>query len=123
MIRSDSMPSLSWNRTIADCSNLQTRVYEKIRFPRVRRAQTNGEDLRDRWHSALGRSIEGEEINPATLLIRVSRTAWLKTKVLTLQQNAVLYDYDAEADTRKRWPEMSALVSEELRTGNITPLC
>jgi hypothetical protein len=35
----------------------------------------------------------------------------------------VLYDYDAEADTRKRWPEISALVLEELRAGNITPLC
>ncbi|OCT47683.1 monooxygenase [Cladophialophora carrionii] len=86
---------------------LATRVYEKIRFPRVRRAQTNGEDLRDRWHSALDRIGEGGEIDPASLLIK----------------NAVLYDYDAEADTRKRWPEMSALVSEELRTGNITPLC
>ena len=53
-------------------SNIQTRVYEKIRFPRVRRAQTNGEDLRDRWHSALDRIGEGEEIDPNTLLIRVS---------------------------------------------------
>ena len=43
--------------------------------------------------------------------------------MLTREQNAVLYEYDAEADTRKRWLEMSALVSEELRTGNITPLC
>lgn len=58
--------------TISNSSKLQTRVYEKIRFPRVRRAQTNGEDLRDRWHSALERSIEGEEIDPNTLLIKVS---------------------------------------------------
>ncbi|KIW69392.1 hypothetical protein PV04_05271 [Phialophora macrospora] len=86
---------------------LATRVYEKIRFPRVRRAQTNGEDLRDRWHSALDRIGEGGEIDPDSLLIK----------------NAVLYDYDAEADTRKRWPEMSALVADELRTGKITPLC
>jgi hypothetical protein len=46
-------------------------VYEKIRFPRVRQAQTNGEDLRDRWHSALDKIGEGEEHDPASLLIRV----------------------------------------------------
>ncbi|EXJ95671.1 hypothetical protein A1O1_00793 [Capronia coronata CBS 617.96] len=86
---------------------LATRVYEKLRFPRVRRAQTNGEDLRDRWHSALDKVGEGEEIDPDSILIK----------------NNVLYDYDAEADTRKRWPELSALVSEELKTGKITPLC
>lgn len=86
---------------------LQTRVYEKIRFPRVRRAQTNGEDLRDRWHTALDRVGEGEAIDPDSILIK----------------NNVLYDYDAEADTAKRWPEISKIVAEELRTGNITPLC
>ncbi|KAL2404110.1 FAD-dependent monooxygenase roqM [Exophiala dermatitidis] len=86
---------------------LATRVYEKIRFPRVRRAQTNGEDLRDRWHTALDKVGDGEEIDPDSILIR----------------NNVLYDYDAEADTIKRWPELSAQVAEELRTGKITPLC
>lgn len=86
---------------------LATRVYEKIRFPRVRRSQTNGEDLRNRWHSALDRVGEGEEIDPDSVLIK----------------NNVLYDYDAEADTIKQWPEMSRIVNEELRTGNITPLC
>ncbi|KAL2441445.1 FAD-dependent monooxygenase roqM [Exophiala dermatitidis] len=86
---------------------LATRVYEKIRFPRVRRAQTNGEDLRDRWHTALDKVGDGEEIDPDSILIK----------------NNVLYDYDAEADTIKRWPELSAQVAEELRTGKITPLC
>ncbi|EXJ89779.1 hypothetical protein A1O3_02846 [Capronia epimyces CBS 606.96] len=86
---------------------LATRVYEKIRFPRVRRAQTNGEDVRDRWHSALDKVRDGQEIERDSILIK----------------NHVLYDYDAEADTKKRWPELSALVSEELRTGQITPLC
>ncbi|GAB7357031.1 hypothetical protein MBLNU459_g7856t1 [Dothideomycetes sp. NU459] len=32
---------------------LATRTYEKLRFDRVRSSQTNGEDVRDRWHSAL----------------------------------------------------------------------
>lgn len=50
----------------------KTRVYEKIRFPRVRRAQTNGEDVRDRWHSALDKVAEGEEIDPYSVHIRVS---------------------------------------------------
>ncbi|KIW74952.1 hypothetical protein Z517_11723 [Fonsecaea pedrosoi CBS 271.37] len=86
---------------------LATRVYEKIRFPRVRRAQTNGEDLRDRWHTALDRIGDGDEIDRDSILIK----------------NNVLYDYDAEADTRKRWAEMAALVGEELRTGKISPLC
>ncbi|KAJ4509089.1 FAD-dependent monooxygenase roqM [Exophiala dermatitidis] len=86
---------------------LATRVYEKIRFPRVRRAQTNGEDLRDRWHTALDKVGDGEEIDPDSILIK----------------NNVLYDYDAEADTIKRWPELSAQVAEELKTGKITPLC
>ena len=47
----------------------------------------------------------------------------IEMRVLRLDQNAVLYEYDAEADTRKRWLEMSTQVSEELRTGSITPLC
>ncbi|KEF62507.1 uncharacterized protein A1O9_00480 [Exophiala aquamarina CBS 119918] len=51
---------------------LATRVYEKIRFPRVRRAQTNGEDVRDRWHSALDKVADGEEIDPYSIHIRVS---------------------------------------------------
>jgi hypothetical protein len=38
----------------------------------VRRAQTNGEDLRDRWHSALDRMGEGDEIDPDSLLIKVN---------------------------------------------------
>ncbi|KAK4946525.1 hypothetical protein LTR10_014377 [Elasticomyces elasticus] len=86
---------------------LATRVYEKIRFPRVRRAQTNGEDLRDRWHTALELVGEGEAIDPDSILIK----------------NNVLYSYDAEADTVKQWPEMSRIVAEELKTGKITPLC
>lgn len=38
-------------------------------------------------------------------------------------RNRWLYAYDAEADTVERWDEVSEKVSEELKTGNITPLC
>ena len=48
-----------------------TRVYEKLRFARVRMSQANGEDLRDRWHSALRQANEGEEINPDDVKIKV----------------------------------------------------
>src|SRR4051812_4984609 len=104
----------------------QTRVYEKIRFPRVRRAQTNGEDVRDRWHSALDKVADGEEIDPKTIFIRVSYILSRGNEFrngLTRSQNRILYDYDAEAETRKQWPQLSLLVMEELRSGNITPLC
>lgn len=43
-----------------------------MRFPRVRRSQTNGEDLRDRWHTALDRVAEGGEIDRASILIKVN---------------------------------------------------
>ncbi|KAI5867561.1 putative monooxygenase [Durotheca rogersii] len=86
---------------------LATRVYEKIRFGRTRQSQTNGADLRDRWHNALKHVAEGVEIDPDSIKMR----------------NRWLYAYDAEADTYARWDEVSAQVAEELRTGNITPLC
>ncbi len=86
---------------------LATRVYEKLRFPRVRLSQTNGEDVRDRWHSALKNVDANVVIDPESVKIK----------------NRWLYDFDAEADTRKRWHEVAPIVEEELRTGNITPLC
>ncbi|KAJ9631710.1 hypothetical protein H2203_000109 [Taxawa tesnikishii (nom. ined.)] len=85
---------------------LATRTYEKLRFARTRQSQTNGEDLRDRWHSALKNVNEGVEIDPESVKIR----------------NRWLYAFDAEADTMTRWNEVSSKVSEELRTGNVTPL-
>ena len=86
---------------------LATRVYEKLRFNRVRQSQTNGEDLRDRWHSILDKVDADAEIDPEDVKIK----------------NRWLYDFDAEADTRKRWEEVSALVSKEIASGSITPLC
>lgn len=86
---------------------MQTRCYEKLRFKRTRSSQTNGEDLRDRWHNALKNVDEGVEIDPESVKMR----------------NRWLYAFDAEADTLERWDEMAALVAEELRTGRITPLC
>ncbi|KAI2634796.1 putative monooxygenase [Hypomontagnella submonticulosa] len=86
---------------------LATRCYEKLRFKRTRSSQTNGEDLRDRWHNALKNVDEGVEIDPESVKMR----------------NRWLYAFDAEADTLERWDEMAALVAEELRTGRITPLC
>jgi len=86
---------------------LATRVYEKLRFPRVRLSQTNGEDVRDRWHSALKDVDDNVAIDPESVKIK----------------NRWLYDFDAEADTRKRWHEFAPMVQEELHTGKITPLC
>ncbi|KAI0116642.1 putative monooxygenase [Hypoxylon sp. NC0597] len=86
---------------------LATRCYEKLRFKRTRASQTNGEDLRDRWHNALKDVDEGVEIDPESIKMR----------------NRWLYAFDAEADTVERWDEVSSLVAEELRTGKISPLC
>jgi len=77
-----------------------------LRFARTRQSQTNGEDLRDRWHNALKNVNEGIEIDPESVKMR----------------NRPLYAFDAEADALQRWHEVSSLVAEELRTGNITPL-
>ncbi|KAH7064443.1 salicylate hydroxylase [Paraphoma chrysanthemicola] len=85
---------------------LATRVYEKLRFARVRQSQRNGEDLRNRWHNALKNLDDNEEINPEDVMIR----------------NRWLYSFDAEADTRRRWQEVSALVARELDIGEVTPL-
>lgn len=49
----------------------QTRVYEKLRFDRVRKCQKNGEDVRDRWHSALRILEAGEKLDPDQVKIRV----------------------------------------------------
>ncbi|KAF2965860.1 hypothetical protein GQX73_g7749 [Xylaria multiplex] len=82
-------------------------TYEKLRFARTRASQSNGEDLRDRWHNALKDIDDGVEIDPESLKIR----------------NRWLYSFDAEEDTLGRWEEVSSLVSRELQTGEITPLC
>jgi hypothetical protein len=50
----------------------QTRVYEKLRFSRVRQSQLNGEDIRDRWHNALKNLDEDVEIDPEDVKMRVS---------------------------------------------------
>ncbi|KAJ2986226.1 hypothetical protein NUW58_g5125 [Xylaria curta] len=86
---------------------LATRTYEKLRFARTRASQSNGEDLRDRWHNALKDIDDGVEIDPESLKIR----------------NRWLYAFDAEADALERWEEISSLVAQELLTGKITPLC
>ncbi|KAI1475190.1 putative monooxygenase [Daldinia eschscholtzii] len=86
---------------------LATRSYEKLRFGRTRASQTNGEDLRDRWHNALKDVDDGVDIDPESVKMR----------------NRWLYAFDAEADTFERWDEVSSLVANELKTGKITPLC
>ncbi|CRG86638.1 hypothetical protein PISL3812_03648 [Talaromyces islandicus] len=85
---------------------LATRVYEKLRFDRVRQAQLSGEDLRNRWHNALKNLKDGEEFDPDDIKIK----------------NRWLYSYDAEADTLARWSEVSARTQLELDSGKITPL-
>ncbi|KAF1962285.1 FAD/NAD(P)-binding domain-containing protein, partial [Byssothecium circinans] len=84
-----------------------TRVYEKLRFPRTRMSQTNGEDLRDRWHGALKSVDEEKEIDPEDVKIR----------------NAWLYAFDAETDARSRWDAVKSVVEGELKTGKVEPLC
>ena len=86
---------------------MKTRTYEKMRFPRTRLSQANGEDLRDRWHNALKDLDDGAEIDPESVKMR----------------NRWLYAYDAEQDAYDRWNEVSSQVVEELRNGKITPLC
>ncbi|KAI0602690.1 salicylate hydroxylase [Biscogniauxia sp. FL1348] len=86
---------------------LATRCYEKLRFKRTRASQTNGEDLRDRWHNALKNVDDGVEIDPESVMMR----------------NRWLYAFDAEADTLERWEEMSSAVAGELKTGIVSPLC
>ncbi|KAI0018141.1 salicylate hydroxylase [Xylariomycetidae sp. FL0641] len=85
---------------------LATRAYEKLRFARTRASQTNGEDLRDRWHNALKNVDEGHEIDPESVKMR----------------NRWLYAFDAEADTLERWEEVAAVVRRELEQGKISPL-
>ncbi|OTB16999.1 hypothetical protein K445DRAFT_21192 [Daldinia sp. EC12] len=86
---------------------LATRSYEKLRFGRTRASQTNGEDLRDRWHNALKDVDDGVDIDPESVKMR----------------NRWLYAFDAETDTLECWDEVSSLVANELKTGKITPLC
>ncbi|MCJ1393745.1 hypothetical protein MMC18_006621 [Xylographa bjoerkii] len=85
---------------------LATRTYEKLRFARVRQSQRNGEDLRDRWHNVLKDVAEGIEVDPEDVKIK----------------NRWLYDFDAEADTRNRWNQVSSEVQKELNEGRIKPL-
>jgi salicylate hydroxylase len=85
---------------------LATRVYEKLRFSRVRQAQLNGEDVRDRWHGTLRQLDGGEKPDPDQVKIK----------------NRWLYPFDAEADTIKRWESVAAAARKELEIGEITPL-
>ncbi|KAL2815102.1 hypothetical protein BJX63DRAFT_430924 [Aspergillus granulosus] len=85
---------------------LATRVYEKLRFDRVRKCQRNGDDMRDRWHSALKRLDAGESLNPEDVMM----------------MNRWLYPDDAEADTFQRWKETATVVERELEQGKIIPL-
>ncbi len=47
---------------------------------------------------------------------------FLTISLIYNMQNRWLYPYDAEADTMKRWNEVSAVTAEELRKGEIVPL-
>ncbi|KAK5263417.1 hypothetical protein LTR96_011178 [Exophiala xenobiotica] len=85
---------------------LATRVFEKLRFDRVRSSQLNCEDLRDRWHNALRAVEAGGIIDPESIKLR----------------NGWLYPFDAEADTVARWQAVSSVVRKELEDRNITPL-
>ena len=89
---------------------LATRTYERLRQDRVRASQLCGEDLRDRWHSALKNLDAGEDVDPANVLMK----------------NSWLYPFDAEKDTVEQWATVSASVAqqmarEEMAGGRIVP--
>lgn len=50
---------------------IATRCYEKLRFQRTRQSQTNGEDLRDRWHNILKTVDQDKDIDPEDVKIKV----------------------------------------------------
>ncbi|KAF2267573.1 FAD/NAD(P)-binding domain-containing protein [Lojkania enalia] len=86
---------------------IATRCYEKLRFRRTRQSQTNGEDLRNRWHTALKHVDEEREIDPEDVTIK----------------NRWLYSFDAEEDARTRWKSIREVVEDEFQAGKISPLC
>lgn len=86
---------------------IATRAYEKLRFPRTRQSQTNGEDLRDRWHGVLKGVDENKEIDPEEVKIK----------------NRWLYSFDAEEDARARFKDVRKIVEAEFEGGGIRPLC
>lgn len=49
-------------------------MYEKLRFPRIRVSQTNGEDVRDRWHNALKNLDAGVALKEEDFHMKVSAT-------------------------------------------------
>lgn len=72
----------------------------------MRLSQLNGEELRDRWHNVLKDLDRNVEIDPENVKIK----------------NRWLYPFDAEEDTNRRWPEVAAMVAEDLRDGRVKPL-
>ncbi|KAF2182105.1 FAD/NAD(P)-binding domain-containing protein [Zopfia rhizophila CBS 207.26] len=86
---------------------IATRCYEKLRFGRTRQSQTNGEDLRDRWHGILKDVDEHKEIDPEDVKIK----------------NRWLYSFDAEEDARTRWRSIREVIEGEFQAGKISPLC
>jgi salicylate hydroxylase len=114
-----------------DQVRVATRCYEKLRFGRTRASQTNGEDLRDRWHNCLKEVNEDREIDPEDVKIKVCLCCpWMAIGCTigtnansSLVQNRWLYSFDAEEDARARWKDTKQLVEEELRIGTISALC
>ncbi|ORY07028.1 hypothetical protein BCR34DRAFT_489751 [Clohesyomyces aquaticus] len=86
---------------------IATRAYEKLRFRRTRESQSNGEDLRDRWHGVLKEVDEEREIDPEDVKVK----------------NGWLYAFDAEEDARTRWKTIREVVEGEFLAGKISPLC
>lgn len=68
----NSLTKITQGNGITDTT--QTRVYEKLRFDRVRQAQLSGEDLRNRWHNALKNLTDGEEFDPDDIKIKVNHS-------------------------------------------------
>lgn len=106
-VESAGVLAVCLNRVEKKDVKVATRVYEKLRFPRTRQSQTNGEDLRDRWHGVLKGVDEDKPIDPESVKIK----------------NRWLYSFDAEEDATKRWEEVKKTVEDELETGAVKPLC
>lgn len=65
---------------------LATRTYERLRYARVRQAQLCGEDVRDRWHNALKKVNNDEEIDPESIHIKV----FLRIRIILIVERLAL---------------------------------
>lgn len=84
----------------------QTRVYEKLRFDRVRQSQLSGEDLRNRWHNALKLLRDGEQLDPDDIKIKVGINGFL---LIRLSSDELLRIGGCTPSMPKQIPEIDGM--------------